>query len=37
VSAYHDLRAVLAEEMGVDPAPATQDTYRAMLTGSAAA
>ncbi|GAA0799477.1 ATP-binding protein [Spirilliplanes yamanashiensis] len=36
LGAYHDLRRVLADELGVDPAPETQAVYLDLLGGPAA-
>lgn len=34
VAAYHSLRRTLADELGVDPAPNTQQIFRSLLTGT---
>jgi DNA-binding SARP family transcriptional activator len=31
LAAFHDLRATLADELGIDPSPPMRDLYQAML------
>ncbi len=33
IAVYHDLRRLLADELGVDPSPELQDLYQRILTG----
>jgi DNA-binding SARP family transcriptional activator len=33
IAVYHDLRQLLADELGVDPSPELQDLYQRILTG----